>query len=135
FLGGVTPGGDAAEMIAALTEGDLAGAGPAVLVDIADNPWTGGPGDSAELVRVLLANRSAGAAVALVRDPEMVAAARAADPGGTFEGLLGGKIDTLHGEPLPVRAYVRMLGDGRYVNDGAMMAGVPVDLGPTAVLR
>ena len=43
--------------------------GPLVLVDIADNPWTGGPGDSAELVRFLFAQQVEGAAVALVARP------------------------------------------------------------------
>jgi microcystin degradation protein MlrC len=134
FLGGVTPWADAAGMIAALGDGEHP-AGPIVLVDIGDNPWTGGPGDSAELVRFLLRERIAGAAVALVRDPETVEAACAAGPGRSFDGALGGKIDDLHGPPLPIRGYVRLLSDGRYVNDGSMMAGVAVDLGPTAVLR
>ena len=135
FLGGVTGWSDAAQTIRDLERGDLPGTGPLVLVDIADNPWTGGPGDSAELVRFLLANKVAGAAVAIVKDPETVARARAVDPGSTIEVRLGGKTDALHGDPLPVRAYVRLISDGRYVNEGPMMAGVAVDLGPTAVLH
>ena len=135
FLGGVTSWEDAAGMLDALGRGELPGAGPLVLVDIADNPWTGGPGDSAELVRFLLAHRVPNAAVASVKDPETVAAAFAAGPGATIDARLGGKTDALHGDPLPVRAYVRLLGDGRYVNDGPMMAGVHVDLGRTAVLE
>jgi microcystin degradation protein MlrC len=134
FLGGVTAWEDAISLMRTLDDPEHGG-GPVVLVDIADNPWTGGPGDSAELVRCLLNNRVHGAAVALVRDPEIVAAAAAAGPGGAFEGLLGGKTDDLHGTPLPIQAYVRLLSDGRYVNDGPMLAGVAVDLGPTAVLR
>jgi microcystin degradation protein MlrC len=122
-------------LIRDLGRGELPGSGPLVLVDIADNPWTGGPGDSAELVRFLLANKVAGAAVALVKDPETVAQARAVDPGATIEVRLGGKTDGLHGEPLPVRAYVRLVSDGRYVNEGPMLAGVGVDLGPSAVLH
>ncbi len=133
FLGGVTSWDDASAMIRAM-DSDLPGAGPLVLVDIADNPWTGGPGDSAELVRFLLANRAPNAAVAIVRDPDTVAAAVAAGPGATIHVLLGGKTDSLHGPSLPVRAYVRALTDGKFVNDGPMMAGVHVDLGPTAVL-
>jgi microcystin degradation protein MlrC len=135
FLGGVTSWPDAADLIRALERGELPGSGPLTMVDIADNPWTGGPGDSAELVRFLLANKVAGAAVALVKDPETVAQARAVDPGATIEVRLGGRTDRLHGDPLPVRAYVRLVSDGRYVHDGPMMAGVGVDLGPTAVLH
>ena len=33
----------------------------------------------------------------------------------------------------PIRAYVKLLSDGHYVNDGPMMDGLTVDLGPTAL--
>ncbi|MFM8593279.1 MAG: M81 family metallopeptidase [Chloroflexota bacterium] len=135
FLGGVVSFDDAVTMLRDARSEEMADAGPLVLVDIADNPWTGGPGDSAELVRFLLANKVNEATVAIVRDPDVVSAAIAAGPGATIDVLLGGKIDRLHGDPLPVRAYVKLLTDGQYVNDGPMMAGVLVDLGPTALLR
>ncbi len=134
FLGGVTSFGEAAAIIRSLADGGVPGNGPLVLVDIGDNPWTGGPGDSAELVRFLLAERVAGAAVALVKDPAVVRAAGAAGPGASLDVDLGAKTDRLHGSPLPVRAYVRLLGDGRYEHDGPMMTGLHVDLGPTALL-
>lgn len=137
FLGGVSSFGHAAELIAAQEHGgdlDMEVGGPLVLVDIADNPWTGGPGDSAELVRFLFHHMVRDATVALIKDPEVVRLALAAGPGGEIVVDLGGKTDRLHGGPLPIRAYVKLLSDGRYVNDGPMMAGLGVDLGPTAVL-
>src|SRR5215213_2221110 len=137
FLGGVASFEHAAELIHSLdSEEDvnMPVSGPLVLVDIADNPWSGGPGDSVELVRFLFTQRVEGAAVALVRDPEVVREAIAAGPGGKIAVNLGGKTDRLHGEPLPVRAHVKLLSDGRYVNDGPMMTGLTVDLGPTALL-
>lgn len=129
FLGGVSSFEEAA---CGIHDADVAR--PLVLVDIADNPWTGGPGDSAELVRFLTAQRVEGAAVALVKDAEAVRAATSAGIGKTVNVDLGGKTDRLHGDPLPVRAEVRFLGDGRFRNDGAMMTGLTVDLGPSAVL-
>src|SRR3712207_8816181 len=36
--------------------------------------------------------------------------------------------------PISVRAHVKLLSDGRYTNDGPMMTGLAVDLGPTALL-
>ena len=137
FLGGVSTFEHAAELIRSLDseeDVDMPVSGPLVLVDIADNPWSGGPGDSAELVRFLFAEQVNGAAVALVRDPEVVRAAIDAGPGQTIVAELGGKTDRLHGDPLPVRAHVKLLSDGRYMNDGPMMAGLTVDLGPTALL-
>jgi microcystin degradation protein MlrC len=105
-----------------------------VLVDIADNPWTGGPGDSVELLRFLIDWRIANAAVALIRDPKAAQQCIEAGPGNSVDLDLGGKIDRLHGDHLPCTAYVRMISDGRYVNEGPMMAGLTVDLGPTAVV-
>ena len=137
FLGGVSIFAHAAELIRSLdteAELDMPVHGPLVLVDIADNPWSGGPGDSAELVRFLFREGVHGAAVALVRDPEVVRQAIAAGPGATIVADLGGKTDRLHGEPLPIQAHVKLLSDGRYENDGPMMAGLTVDLGPSAVL-
>ena len=137
FLGGVASFEHAAELIRALDSEDdveMPVSGPLVLVDIGDNPWTGGPGDSVELVRFFFAQGVEGATVAIVRDPEVVQAAIAAGPGGEITVNLGGKTDQLHGDTLPVRAYVKLLSDGRYVNDGPMMAGLAVDLGPTALL-
>lgn len=128
FLGGVSSWEEASRAIREIRSG------PLVLVDIADNPWTGGPGDSAELLRFLLSNGVRNAALALIRDPDAVAACLAAGVGQTVELELGGKTDRLHGPPLPVRGSVRMLSDGRYVNRGPMHAGVTVDLGRSAVL-
>ncbi|MDW7981651.1 MAG: M81 family metallopeptidase [Thermomicrobium sp.] len=129
FLDGVATWEEAAAAIRAIDRG------PLVLVDIADNPWTGGPGDSVELLRFLLRERVRPAALALVRDPEVVAQCCRAGIGATVDVLLGGKTDDLHGPPLPVRGTVRLLSDGRYVNAGPMHAGVTVDLGRTVVLE
>jgi len=129
FLGGVATWDEAAAAIRAIERG------PLVLVDIADNPWTGGPGDSVELLRFLLRQEARPAALALVRDPEVVAYCCQAGVRATVDVLLGGKTDNLHGPPLAVRGVVRLLSDGRYVNAGPMHAGVTVDLGRTVVLE
>jgi microcystin degradation protein MlrC len=131
FLGGVSSFDEATRTIRNIETG----AKPIVLVDIGDNPWTGGPGDSAEIVRFLIDHDVSNAAVALVRDPEVVAQAIAAGLGATIDIHLGGKTDRLQGDPLDTSAEVRFISDGKYVNDGPMMAGVPVDLGPSAILR
>ncbi len=127
FLGGVTSFDDA---IVALQSID---SGPLVLVDIGDNPWTGGPGDSSELLRFLLAQNVRDAALALIKDPESVAQCIEAGVGSEVTLRLGGKTDRLHGDPILVDVYVRMLSDGSYVNAGPMHAGVRVNLGRTVV--
>ncbi len=135
FLGGVSTWDQAAALIC---RGPSLRASrsplPLLLVDIGDNPWTGGPGDSVELVRFLLAHRVEGAAVAIVVDPGTVRQAAEAGPGATIRVALGGRTDRLHGPPLHAEATVLRLTGGGYTNRGPMMTGVRVDLGPTAVL-
>ncbi|HET9660044.1 MAG TPA: MlrC C-terminal domain-containing protein, partial [Thermomicrobiales bacterium] len=131
FLGGVSTFEEAAAVLQNRKSGDK----PLVLVDIGDNPWTGGPGDSVELLRFLLAQHAQNAALALVCDPDAVAKCMAAEPGSTLRLPLGGKTDRLHGDPIEIDAYVHLLSDGRFVNEGPMMAGVTVDLGPSAVIQ
>src|SRR5918995_375670 len=114
FLGGVSSFEHAAELIRSLDseeDVDMPVSGPLVLVDIADNPWSGGPGDSVELLRFLFAEKVEGAAIALVRDPEVVRQAIAAGPGEKIAVSLGGKNDRAPGDPLPVRAHVKLLSD------------------------
>jgi microcystin degradation protein MlrC len=131
FLGGVSTFAGAAERIRSLPDQTER---PLLVVDIADSIWSGSAGDSVELVRFLLDERVVGSAVAPVVDPEVVDIACAAGIGGDIEITLGAKTDQLHGDPLACTATVLGLTDGRYVNTGPMMTGIPVDMGPTAVL-
>lgn len=131
FLGGVSTWEEAAAALKSLQPSER----PLVLVDIGDNPWTGGPGDSVALLRFLLEHQVQNAALALVMDPAVVAQCRAADTGAIVRLTIGAKTDRLHGDPLETEVIVRRLSDGRYVNEGPMMAGVPVDLGPSALLQ
>ncbi len=128
FLGGVASWEEAIRALQTIEKG------PLVLVDIGDNPWTGGPGDSSELLRFMLGQDVRNAALALIKDPESVAQCIEAGVGQEVRLHLGGKTDTLHGEPLLVTGYVRMLSDGSFINAGPMHAGVRVNLGRTVVL-
>jgi microcystin degradation protein MlrC len=128
FLGGVFSFEEAAREI----EAHPHNAKPLLIVDIADNPWSGGPGDSSELLRFLVEQRVTDAALAPIVDPEAVRHCQEAGVGQTVGLTLGGKTDALHGAPLTTKATVKMLSDGRYRNRGPMMTNVMVDLGVTA---
>ena len=128
FLGDIASWDDAANALREQCHG------PLVLVDIGDNPWTGGPGDSVELLRFLIQERVANACVASVTDPGAVARCVEAGPGATVDLCLGGHTDTLHGPPLQTRAYIKVISDGRYRNLGPMHAGVEVRLGPSVLV-
>ena len=108
--------------------------GLVILADVADNIGAGTPGDGTVLLAELLRQGAMDATIALA-DPEAVAVARSAGIGGHFDALVGAKVDDLHGEPVPVRGEVVFLGDGHWVHEGPENAGVPVEMGPTAVVR
>ena len=71
----------------------------------------------------------------MLYDPEAASACHAAGIGAQLNLSIGGKVDPRFGEPLAVSGTVRALGDGRFDLEGPMMAGTPVDMGPSAVLR
>jgi microcystin degradation protein MlrC len=108
--------------------------GPVILVDVGDNIGGGTPGDGTVVLAELLRQGAQEAAVVL-NDAAAVQAAFAAGVGGELTMAVGGKVDRLHGDPLPVAGRVRLLCDGRWVHEGPENAGVPVEQGPTAVVR
>jgi microcystin degradation protein MlrC len=108
--------------------------GPVMLVDVGDNIGGGTPGDGTVLLGELLA-QGAREATMVIADAEAAREAFAAGVGATVRLTVGGKTDHLHGEPVTVEGRVRLLSDGQWVHEGPENAGVPVDMGPTAVLR
>jgi microcystin degradation protein MlrC len=117
--------------------GTLTGApgAPVVLADFADNPGGGGYGDATRLLGALCRAGLQRAAFATVYDPPAARACHAAGLGAELSLALGGKVDPRYGEPLPVTGSVHALADGRFDLEGPMMAGTPVHMGASAVLR
>jgi microcystin degradation protein MlrC len=108
--------------------------GPVMLVDVGDNIGGGTPGDGTVLLAALLA-QGAREATMVIADAEAAREVFAAGVGATVRLTVGGKTDRLHGEPVAVEGRVRLLSDGQWVHEGPEYAGVPVDMGPTALLR
>jgi microcystin degradation protein MlrC len=108
--------------------------GPVMLVDVGDNIGGGTPGDGTVLLAELLA-QDAQEACLVIADPEAAGTAFAAGVGAEVELTVGAKTDHWHGDPVPVTGRVRLLCDGQWVHEGPENAGLPVDMGPTAVLR
>lgn len=105
------------------------------VVDISDNPATGGPGDGAELLRVLIEKGARDCAFASIADAEAVRKAIEAGVGNRLSLRLGGKTDRLHGNPLDLQnVYVKSITDGVFVNRGPMKTGVTENIGKTVVL-
>lgn len=107
---------------------------PVLLVDLGDNVGGGSAGDGTVILDELLKQHAKGFVVAL-HAPHAVAAAKAAGIGATIEVTVGGKVDRLHGEPIPVRGTVKSLHVGRWVEREARHGGRRQnDQGHTAVL-
>lgn len=109
-------------------------AGPVVLVDVGDNIGGGTPGDGTVLLAELLA-QDAQEATVCIADAEAVRAWVAAGPGGTVTRPVGARADGLHGAPVEITGRVVRITDGRFVHEGPENAGVPADMGTTAVVR
>lgn len=119
---------DAAVRLAAEARGE----GTAVFVDAADATSSGASGDSTAILHELRRQHYDGRVLAPLVDPEAVAAAWQAGVGAVLSLPVGGKLDPERFAPLPVRARVRLLSDGRFQSESF---GDAWDGGPTVVLE
>jgi len=111
------------------------GNGPAAVVDPADNPLSGGIGDTPALFRAVLdAKLKVPTVFGFFFDPDLVARAHGEGEGAMLEAKLGGRITDAFGPPVPVKARVLKLTDGKFRNLGPMEHNLSVDVGQTALL-
>lgn len=108
---------------------------PVVIADFADNPGGGGYGDSTRLLRALIDSGLQNVAYGALYDPESADICHRAGEGEVVPLALGGKVDPKFGPPVDVHAKILKLTDGRFVLEGPMQAGVPVDMGPSALIE
>ena len=110
--------------------------GPVVLADTGDNPGGGTAADGTTVLRAMLDQGTTNAGVAIVRDPEVVAACTGVGVGERVTVDLGGKTDDLHGEPIrDLTGYVAAIADGRVENTGPMLTGIVREFGRTVRLQ
>lgn len=110
--------------------------GLVALLDPADNPLSGGVADTPDMLRVLVeAGPPVPTVFAFLHDAAVVARAAAMGEGARAAFMLGGRTTDAFGPPVAMEAVVERLTAGRFVNEGPMERGAPVDLGPTVVLR
>jgi microcystin degradation protein MlrC len=106
---------------------------PAILVDLGDNVGGGSAADSTVLLHELV-RQGATNWIAVLFDPESVQTCALAGVGGTVTLAAGGKVDR-NAPPLELTGTVRLLHDGRYVEELARHGGIRLnDQGPTAVV-
>ena len=103
---------------------------------MSDNPGGGGTSDSVVIIQEMLDRGVTNAVVATIVDPAVVEQAHAAGVGAQISGLLGGKMDALHGPSLAFEgARVLSLQEvGQFTCKGPMMTGTVYIMGATCVL-
>jgi microcystin degradation protein MlrC len=98
---------------AALEHATRAPRGPILLLDVGDNVGAGSAGDST-LILAEAQRLGIRGLLETVRDPQAVVACVAAGVGSTVTLQLGGKTDALHGPPVTVTGYIRLISDGKF---------------------
>ena len=109
---------------------------PVAIIEPADNPLSGGIGDTTGLFRALIeAAPELPVVFSFFHDPALVAHAHELGVGATVTAQLGGRIAPEFGPPVAFSGRVVRLTEGRFTNAGPMERGMPVNLGRTAVLQ
>jgi microcystin degradation protein MlrC len=109
--------------------------GLVVLSDPADATTSGAPGDSVWILKELLRHEWSRPVLATVVAPPIVAEAERAGAGATLEVTLGGVLDHRFGTTISLGVTVERLFRARFVLSGHLGKNMPIDMGPSAVLR
>ena len=110
---------------------------PVIINESSDNPGGGTPGDGTHLLREMLARNLPGTCFGFIRDAEFVEMAEQAGVGNTVSGLLGGKTDPIHGQPIAIEnAYVKCITNGKFILTAPMPEfGTELSIGKTVRMR
>lgn len=126
---------DVPDAAAAVKQAMAATKFPVTLIDMGDNIGGGSAGDGTFILSELLKQKARGWVVVLT-DPEAVQAAVRSGIGQSFHGMVGGKADRFHGDPVQIGGRVKSLHDGRYLEPEVRHGGArDHDQGLTAVIE
>jgi microcystin degradation protein MlrC len=108
---------------------------PVVLVDTGDNVGGGSAADGTVILAEML-RQEATEGVVCLHAPEEVSQCARAGIGAEVHLRVGGKVDRLHGDPIPVTGRVRVLHDGTYIEHRVRHGGKRVNhMGLTALVE
>jgi microcystin degradation protein MlrC len=109
--------------------------GLVVLSDSADATTSGAPGDSTWVLAELLKFNWPRPALVTLVAPEAVAEAERRGVGTEWTTQLGGVRDHRFSRPLTITVQAEHLFDARFILSGHLARNLPIDMGPSAVLR
>lgn len=119
----------------AVREARECGEGLVVLSDSADATTSGAPGDSTWVLQELLKYDWPNGALTPMVALEVVEKAAAAGPGAVLRTPIGGVPDWRFSRPIEIEARVERLFRAEFILSGHLAKNLPVDMGPSAVLR
>ena len=106
-----------------------------ILSDSADATTSGAPGDSNWVLRELVKYDWPQPALVTLVDPETIRNATRLGVGAEITTPLGGKRDRRFSQPFTLTTHVAGLFQARFVMSGHLAKNMPIDMGPSAVLR
>jgi microcystin degradation protein MlrC len=110
--------------------------GYVVINETSDNPGGGAPCNGTHLLRALMEMHSDKLILAFIHDPEIACKAYNVGKGGRISGLLGGKTDRIHGDPIHLdNAEVLNAGNGEVITVSPMWKGNKLDYGKIARIK
>lgn len=113
----------------------LAEDGRTLIIDAPDSMGAGAQGDAPALLAALLDHAPDTESAVYIVDPETALRAQEIGEGGTGDFRVGAKQDDRWFDPVPVRATVERLRDGKFTYSGGPAGGTTTSTGLTAVLR
>ncbi|MBR0140135.1 MAG: M81 family metallopeptidase [Firmicutes bacterium] len=120
----------------ALEELAKPGPGYVVINEASDNPGGGTPGDGTGMLAEMLKRNEPGTIFGYIYDKEFVEKCFEAGVGGKVSGLLGGKTDHMHGDPVMINdAEVLNLSNGKGIYVSPNKVGQVVDYKKMARIR
>jgi microcystin degradation protein MlrC len=108
---------------------------PVILVDDADAPTSGSPGDSTALLQALLASNVPDTVLLNIVDREAARQAAGMGVGAHVHLIVGGKLDPARHAPVVFEGEVVAVSDGRFQLKGPSFTGVWQNMGQSAVVR
>lgn len=108
---------------------------PIILADVADNPGGGGRGNTVWLLEALYQVKAGNVLIGVFYDPALVRDASDHGQGARFRARFNRNETSEFSLPFAAEAEVLAVTDGKFMGERGMAAGVPVDLGPSCLLR
>lgn len=127
--------GEATQIDEALVQASKTTKSPVVLFDVGDNVGAGTPGDSTFVLHAARKLGISGVTQALC-DPEVSSLCHKLGVGAVLAAEVGGKADSMHGEPFSITGKITALTSGRYEEPKPSHGGFRFyDDGPSAVIE